>query len=141
VWWGGFAAAGVASVDWVARRRKLPCELVVTAFVAGLSGWLSLTVTGRTVHLYHAVPVTPFLYLALAYLAARVWSRRALRAAALAILLSVVGGFAYYLPILNAHPLSRDAWRPRGCSAISLWLSQIEACGLDSSSQSKSLRH
>jgi dolichyl-phosphate-mannose--protein O-mannosyl transferase len=138
MWWGGFAAAGVACFDWVTRRRSLPCELVVTAFLAGMAGWLSLTVSGRTVHLYHAIPVTPFLYLALAYLAARIWNRRSLRAVALTILLLGVGGFVYYLPILNAHPLNRRAWEPRGCSAIALWLSHIEQCGVTAATRSTS---
>jgi dolichyl-phosphate-mannose--protein O-mannosyl transferase len=139
MWWGGFAAAGVACFDWVTRRgRSLPCELVVMAFIAGMAGWLSLTVTGRTVHLYHAIPITPFLYLALAYLAARVWNRRSLRAVALTILLLGVGGFVYYLPILNAQPLNRRAWEPRGCSAIALWLSHIEQCGMTAATRSKS---
>jgi dolichyl-phosphate-mannose--protein O-mannosyl transferase len=137
MWWGGFAAAGIACLDWVTRRRSLPCELVVTAFVTGMAGWLSLTLTGRTVHLYHAVAATPFLYLALAYLAARVWRRRFLRAASLGILLIGIAGFVYYLPIVNAHPLSREAWRARGCSALALWLSHIEGCGLDASTESK----
>lgn len=138
MWWGGFAAAGVASFDWVTRRRNLPCELVVAGFLAGMAGWLTLTVSGRTVHLYHAIPVAPFLYLALAYLAARIWNRRTLRAMALAILLLGVGGFVYYLPILNAHPLSRRAWEPRGCSAIALWLSHIEQCGMAAATRSQS---
>jgi dolichyl-phosphate-mannose--protein O-mannosyl transferase len=130
MWWGGFAAAGVAGFDWLTRRRNLRCELVVTSFLAGMAGWLSLTASGRTVHLYHAIPGTPFLYLALAYLAARVWNRRLLRAVALIVLLLGVGGFVYYLPILNAHPLTRRSWEPRGCSAIALWLSHIERCGV-----------
>jgi dolichyl-phosphate-mannose--protein O-mannosyl transferase len=138
MWWGGFAAACFACFDWVTRKRRLPCELVVTAFLAGMAGWLSLTLSGRTVHLYHAIAVTPFLYLALAYVFARAWNRRVIRAVALVVLLMGVGGFAYYLPILNAHRLERSAWEPRRCSAMTLWLSPIEGCGLDVSTPAKS---
>lgn len=130
MWWGGFAAAGVALFDWITRRRDLAPELVVTAFVAGMAGWLSLTLTGRTVHLYQAIAMTPFLYVALGYVFARAWKARAVRTTALAVVLISVAGFVYYLPILNAHLLDRKVWEPRGCSAMTLWLSQPDGCGL-----------
>ena len=130
MWWGGFAAAGVALFDWVTRRRDLAPELVITAFLAGFAGWLSLTLTGRTVHLYQAIAMTPFLYLALAYVLARTWKGRAVSTIALAVMLISVVGFVYYLPILNAHLLDRKVWEPRGCSAMALWLSELEGCGL-----------
>ncbi len=136
MWWGGFAAAGVACFDWVTRRRSLPCELVVTAFLAGMAGWLSLTFGGRTVHLYHAIGVTPFLYIALAYLVARTWTRRWLRRVALLVLLMAIGGFVYYVPILNASLLERSGWERRRCTATALWLSHLDGCGLDTSGRS-----
>jgi dolichyl-phosphate-mannose--protein O-mannosyl transferase len=130
MWWGGFVAAGVALFDWVTRRRDMAPGIVITAFLAGSAGWLSLTLTGRTVHLYQAIAMTPFLYLALAYVLARAWNRRVVRTIALAVVLISGVGFVYYLPILNAHLLHRTMWEPRGCSAMALWLSELEGCGL-----------
>jgi hypothetical protein len=139
-WWGGFAAAGVALFDAGTRRRNFSAELVITAFFTGMAGWLSLTMTGRTVHLYQAIAMTPFLYLALAYVFARTWKVRAVRTIALAVVLISALGFVYYLPILNAHSLDRKMWEPRGCRAMALWLSELDGCGLGASGDASSSR-
>ena len=136
LWWGGFAAVVYAAARWARGERTLPAALVVISFVASYAGWLSLTLTRRNVHLFYAVPVAPFLYLALAFVGVRVAASRAGRIGAAAVVTGAAVAFAFYLPILTGRPLELGEWRPRACSAHALWLARVEGCGLAAKHQS-----
>ncbi len=129
LWWGGFAAVVLAAAVWLRGERSGSSGLVVIAFFASYAGWLSLTVTGRPVHLFHAVTVTPFLYVALAVAGRRVARWRVGRIAVIAVVASAVIAFAFYLPILIGLPLEPAQWHARACSASALWLDPLEECG------------
>ena len=131
LWWGGFVAGGVALVDWLRRGPNGRPEVVVIGFLATYAGWLSLSLTGRPVHLYHAVPVAPFLYLALAHVVRRAWPLGPARVLVSAAVVASIVTFGFYFPILTALPLDRAAWEPRGCSAMTLWPSDVDGCGLE----------
>lgn len=129
LWWGGFVA--VAFAAWRARRGDgAAAATVAVGFLAAFAGWLFLTLMRSPVFLYHAVPVAPFLYLALAYLYAQVATVRASRLAAGGVLAVSIAAFAFYLPILSSRELDRGQWRPRACSAQALWLDPRPQYGL-----------
>ena len=132
LWWGGFAAVVYAAVCLARRRRTEASALVVVGFVASYASWLLISLTRHDVYLFYAVPVTPFLYLALAYAYVDVARFRAGRLAATAIVLTAVLAFSFYWPILVGRPLEPSDWRWRACSAQAIWLEQIDRCGLSS---------
>jgi dolichyl-phosphate-mannose--protein O-mannosyl transferase len=129
-WWGGFAALAYAALRWLRSRHLGTAAVVVIAFVSTYAAWLSITLPGRTVHLFYAVPIAPFIYLALAYSYVELATSLARRAAAFGIVVVAIAAFLFYLPILSARPLDRAAWRPRACSAQALWLDPVRDCGL-----------
>ena len=129
LWWGAFGAVVYAAWHWC-RCRQAAAAVVALAFIATYAAWLSSTLTGRTVYLFHAIPITPVLYLALAYAYVTLATSRPRRIAALGIVVAAVGAFLFYLPILSARPLDRAAWRLRACSAQALWLDPVTDCGL-----------
>ncbi len=129
-WWGGFAAVAYAATCWWRSDRWGTAPVVVIAFVAAYAAWLSITLTRRNVLLYHAVPIAPFLYFALANMYVHLWRPRPRRIAAAAIVGSAVIAFAFFFPILTARPLALQAWRVRACSAQALWLERAAGCGL-----------
>jgi len=128
LWWGGFAAIAYAAVRWARGERRLPAAFLVIAFAASYAGWLSITLTGRPVHLFYAVPVAPFLYLALAFAFVAVASSRAGRMAAVTVAVTAAMAFSFYLPIITGWPLEETQWRLRACSAQALWLDPVEGC-------------
>ena len=128
LWWGGFAAAALATLRL--RRDGPAAAVVAVGFFAVFAGWLLLTLTRTPVHLYHAVAIIPFLYLALAYLFTQVSRWRSGRVAAAVVLAVSAAAFAFYLPILTARELDLEHWRPRACSAQALWLDPKAQCGL-----------
>ena len=128
LWWGGFAAVALAALRW--RKDGFTAGVIVVGFFSAFAGWLFLTVTRSPVHLYHAVPVIPFLYLALAYLFEKVAAFRVGRVTSIVVFAVSIGAFAFYLPILTASEIDRGQWRPRACSAQVLWLDPKPECGL-----------
>ena len=128
LWWGGFGAVMFAVATWMRGHRTHESELVVVAFAAGFTGWLALTASGRTVHLFHAIAVAPFVYLALAYLAHRAvhFPRRGMLGTAVLGLSAVA--FAFFLPVLVGQALDRVDWRARVCSAGILWAASPGYC-------------
>ena len=130
LWWGGFAAVVYAALRWWRGDRDGAAALVVVSFVAAYAAWLSITLTQRNILLFHAVPITPFLYLALAYAYVQLAKSRPRRIAAAVAVASAATAFAFYFPILSARPLEPTQWRMRACSAQALWLERVEGCGL-----------
>lgn len=129
LWWGGFAAVAFAAARWL-RGERGHAELIVVSFISSYAGWLSITLTGRPAHLFYAIPVSPFLYLALAFVASLVMRSRAGRLVGAAVLATSAIAFAFYFPIITGQRLDFDQWLPRACSAQALWLEPIEGCGL-----------
>ena len=141
LWWGGFAAV-IAAAALLLRRRGGPAELVVVlGFLGVYAAWLSVTLGGRPVHLYYAVPVAPFVCLALAWAAMRLLRRDAAAAGsgdggARRLGRGVVAGvgvlavalFAFLAPILLGLPLAPRDWELRACTAQALWLHPVDGC-------------
>jgi len=126
VWWGGFIAVAVLGARALIGRSVPGAAIAVVGFAAAYAGWLSLTLTGRPVHLFYAVPLAPFLVVALAVtLAGSPGATRGLVAALGAL---SVAAFVFYLPILIGLPLSGADWEIRACSAQAIWLDPIEGC-------------
>ena len=129
LWWGGFAAVVYAALRWWRGDRT------------GRQRWSSSRSSPRTrlaldhadageVLLFHAVPITPFLYLALAYAYVQLAKSRPRRIAAAVAVASAATAFGFFFPILSARPLGPTQWRIRACSAQALWLERVEGCGL-----------
>jgi dolichyl-phosphate-mannose--protein O-mannosyl transferase len=130
LWWAGFGAVVYAAVCLLRRRRPGTNALVVVGFVASYATWLLVSLTRRDVFLFYAVPVAPFLYLALACAYSDFAGFRAVRYAATAVVLSAALAFAFYFPILAGRPLQPPDWRRRACTAHAIWLERIDHCGL-----------
>ncbi len=131
LWWAGFAAALYAALAWLRDRRAAIAPVIVVGFAAAYASFASATLTKTVAFLFYAVPVAPFLYLALAYVYSRLPPSRGLRAAGIGVVGASLAAFAFFWPILSARPLDRDAWRARACTAQFLWLDQRPECGLD----------
>lgn len=130
LWWGGFCAVLFAAVQWMRDRRSTLAAIIVVGFLAAYASWLAATLTKTVAFLFYIIPVAPLLYLALAYVYTQLPSSRALRLGAVGVVVGSLIAFAFYLPILTALPLDIDDWRPRACSARSLWLDPQPDCGL-----------
>lgn len=126
MWWGGFVAVLYATVRWIRGQRGPARSVVVVGFLAAYAGWLSVTLTGRPVHLFYAIPVAPFLYLAIGAVVAEMAPWKAGRAAIAAVVTIAAIAFVFYLPILIGLPLSDADWRLRACSAQALWLEPVD---------------
>lgn len=130
-WWGGFAAAGVLTARAIAGRTVAGTALVMTGFVVAYAGWLSLALTERSVHLFYAVPLAPFLCVAVAVvLAGTTRSLGSLRARAAGVVAASAVAFLFFLPILIGLPLTDSDRELRSCAARVLWLGSVEECAL-----------
>jgi dolichyl-phosphate-mannose-protein mannosyltransferase len=113
VWWPALAALVALVVTWWrtgwALRRPEP--VILAAAASTYVPWLVLSGGRSQTFIWYFLPTVPFLCLGLATFVALAWSRTAGRVASAAFALAVLGSFAFYLPLLTALPISRDAWR------------------------------
>ena len=130
LWWGGFIAVVFAAVRWIRDRQSALAAVIVVGFLAAYASWLAATLTKTVAFLFYIVPVAPFLYLALAYAYTQIPPSRARRIGGVGVVVASLAAFAFYLPILSARSLDVDDWRPRACSAQTLWLDPQPDCGL-----------
>lgn len=128
VWWGGFAAIAVLVARALTNRSRPAGAVAVTGFLAAYAGWLSLTLPGRPVHLFHAVPLAPFLVVALAVLLAEQRRSGWGRWASIGLVAASTAAFLFYLPLLIGLPLDDGGWQTRTCTAHWLWLDPVEGC-------------
>ncbi|GLZ04869.1 phospholipid carrier-dependent glycosyltransferase [Actinomadura sp. NBRC 104412] len=129
LWWGALLALVVTVGIWLAVR-DWRAGAIVLGFLAGWLPWFPSAFGDRTMFLFYATPVLPFMVLAivlvLGYLigpagrTATLWhagtpsTRRVAGAAAAgAFVLVVLANFAYFYPILAAKILPYQDWHAR----------------------------
>ena len=128
VWWGGFAAVAVLGARLLVDRPVPGAAVALAGFLAALAGWLSLTLPGRPVHLFYAVPLAPFIVIAIAVTLAGPLERARDRLIVAALAIVCAATFLFSLPILIGLPLDDGGWRARACAAHALWLDPIGGC-------------
>ncbi|WP_370652919.1 dolichyl-phosphate-mannose--protein mannosyltransferase [Frankia sp. CIT1] len=118
IWWfGTLALVGVLAL-W-ASRRDWRAALVLVGFGTSFLPWLAFP--GRTMFLFYALPLLPFLVLGLTALAgvalgSRTASETRRLAGSLAVgvyTIIVVLLFVYFYPIMTAQVIPTSAWRVR----------------------------
>ncbi|MFB4313086.1 dolichyl-phosphate-mannose--protein mannosyltransferase [Actinomadura sp. 21ATH] len=138
LWWGGLIALVMTAVLWLVLR-DWRAGAIVLGFLAGWLSWFPSAFSDRTMFLFYATPMLPFMVLAivlvLGYLIgpargasvpraaldgtlmkepAAVAPRRVAGAAAAgAFVLVVLANFAYFYPILAAKVMPYDDWHAR----------------------------
>jgi len=128
IWWGGFIAVAVLAARALFGRSRPGAAIAVVGFAAAYAGWLIISLTGRPVHLFYAVPLAPFLAMALAVVVAGSPGSNRGRVAVAGLGALSAAAFVFYLPILIGLPLGGADWEIRACSAQALWLDPIEGC-------------
>ncbi|MFN2588973.1 MAG: dolichyl-phosphate-mannose--protein mannosyltransferase [Actinomycetota bacterium] len=114
VWGASILAILFACWRWIRRHDwRSPEGLVVAGFLLTYLPWAILTYDREAVFLFYLLPTTPFMCLALAWIATRIgWTWEAKAAIGLfgagATLL-----FVFYYPVLANVSLSEEAWRAR----------------------------
>lgn len=113
-WWAAIPAVGYAVWRWVRRRDPWSAEAVIVVVIACLYlPWLVVGLHRQQVYLYYMLPIVPFMCLALALVADRLWSRTAGRAAVSAFACLALVLFGFYYPVIAGRPLSPAQWRER----------------------------
>ncbi|SEG47552.1 Dolichyl-phosphate-mannose-protein mannosyltransferase [Thermomonospora echinospora] len=130
-WWGALIALVVLVGVWL-LRRDWRAGAIVLGFLAGWVPWFVPAFGDRTMFLFYATPMLPFMALAVALALGMLigparspdpagrsalpvpGNRRVLGAAvAGAYLLVVLANFAYFYPLLAAKVLPYDDWHAR----------------------------
>ncbi|HEX9775132.1 MAG TPA: glycosyltransferase family 39 protein [Actinomycetota bacterium] len=115
IWLAGFAIAFPVLWWGTLRLTNRLSPLLLAFFVVGWGTWLYGDLVGRPVFLFYALPMVPFLVLGVVHAfnrLVRLWSGA--RWIAIAYAVVAVGMFAYFYPVLAAHPLADDGvfgWR------------------------------
>jgi dolichyl-phosphate-mannose-protein mannosyltransferase len=138
LWWGALYALVVVAFIWY-LRRDWRAGAIVLGFLAGWLSWFPSAFNDRTMFLFYATPMLPFMVLAIVLalgyligpagagaglaagdgagtpLPARPPSQRRVvgASAAGAFVLVVLANFAYFYPILAAKILTYEEWRAR----------------------------
>jgi dolichyl-phosphate-mannose--protein O-mannosyl transferase len=120
LWWGALAALLVMLWLWVSRRDWRAATVLVMVVVV-IAPWFRDDLNDRTMFLFYALPVVPFLCLAVALAAGWVIggpgaSRRRRTAGAAAVgsyTAAVVLAFAFFYPVLAAQTIPTDQWSDR----------------------------
>jgi dolichyl-phosphate-mannose--protein O-mannosyl transferase len=118
VWWVGSACLVVMIGLWV-WRRDWRAALVVVSFATSFLPWELFP--SRTMFLFYALPLLPFMVLGITATAGLVLgpreasdTRRLVGALTLGVyLIAVVLLFAYFYPILTDQMISLSGWRAR----------------------------
>ncbi|MCP2336898.1 dolichyl-phosphate-mannose--protein mannosyltransferase [Actinomadura rupiterrae] len=120
LWWGAILALVVVLGIWLVTRDWRAGSAVL-GFSAGWLTWFPSAFDDRTMFLFYATPMVPFMIiaivLALGYLMGPerpTGPRRVIGAAVTgSFVLVVLANFAYFYPILSAQVISFDAWHDR----------------------------
>ncbi|WP_018653185.1 dolichyl-phosphate-mannose--protein mannosyltransferase [Actinomadura flavalba] len=131
LWWGALLALVVTAIVWIVLRDWRGGAILV-GFAAGWLSWFPSALSERTMFLFYATPLLPFMCLAVVltfgYLMGPGAVRDPLRpgavpaptprrlvgaAAAGAFVLVVLVNFAYFYPVLSAEVLPYDVWHAR----------------------------
>ena len=120
-WWLAIPAILWITVEWFRHNSpERPEGVIVAGFWVHFLPWTAFTAapfllgSGRSgMFIYYALPMVPFMALAQASAAQRLWRWIAGRVAVAAFVLASVAAFVFYYPFLTALPLSERAWRAR----------------------------
>lgn len=114
-WWPAIVALVALVVTWARGGWGWlrPEPVILGAAASTYLPWLVLSGDRSQTFLWYLLPTLPFLYLALAVLAAWAWHRVAGRVALGVAGVLVIGAFAWWLPLATALPLDPGGWRSR----------------------------
>ncbi|WP_232835970.1 dolichyl-phosphate-mannose--protein mannosyltransferase [Actinocorallia populi] len=121
LWWAALAALVVIAFLWLVYR-DWRAGAVLAAYVAGWAAWLPSAFGGRTMFMFYALPLTPFMVLGVVLVLGLIIgpershprSRRAVGSAiAGAYVLLVLLNFWYLYPVLTAQTIPYDTWHSR----------------------------
>ena len=118
IWWVGLAALIACLAIWVGRR-DWRAGLVVIGYLFNWLPWVAQP--GRTMFLFYALPMLPFLVLGLTTVAQlalgpRQASERRRTAGGIAVgayVLIVLANFVFLYPILTAEVIPLSSWQDR----------------------------
>ncbi|MEW9531694.1 dolichyl-phosphate-mannose--protein mannosyltransferase [Microbispora sp. NPDC049125] len=118
IWYAGLVAL-VALIAWYVATRDWRAGAVLAAYGAGWLPWFYFALADhRTMYLFYALPMVPFMILAIVLCCGLVLGRAGATPARRAAGASVVGAFAllalanfwWLLPVLTAVPVPYDQW-------------------------------
>lgn len=117
IWWASIPALALMAWYWVSRR-DWRAGTIVLCFLFGIVPWIPSDLDGRTMFNFYAMPVVPFMVLAITYVIGQLIGpaeasddRRTWGAvAAGAYLLIVVVNFFYLLPVFTAKVIPYEHW-------------------------------
>jgi dolichyl-phosphate-mannose-protein mannosyltransferase len=114
-WWPALLALVAMVVTWARAGWGWwrPEPVILGAAASTYLPWLVLSGDRSQTFLWYLLPTLPFLYLAVAALAAWAWERVAGRVAVAVAGALVLAAFAWWLPLATALPLDPDGWRAR----------------------------
>jgi dolichyl-phosphate-mannose--protein O-mannosyl transferase len=129
VWWLSIPALIATTVIWFRRNTpERPEGLVLAGFYWNYLPWIAFAGAGfllgssrSAVFIFYVVPLLPFMIIAMASFAQKLWERVWGKGLVALFMAGVIGLFAFYYPILTYRPLTRDQWRAR------IWI--FNACG------------
>jgi len=115
IFWGSLFAIPFTVFAW-ARRRDWIAGVIAIGFLSQYLPWLAVS---RPAFLFYMTPITPFMVLAGAYALRHLaharlsTGARAFAPAAGFLVVLAVGVFAFFVPVLVGHVISRGAWNLR----------------------------
>lgn len=113
VWWTSLIALGACALAWVRGRRAHGEGTIVAGFLWGWVPWFVLSYHRPDVFIYYLLPVVPFMCLALAWAAQRLWRSLGGRAAVAGFTVVAAAMFGLYYPLLTALPISKSTLEAR----------------------------
>ncbi|MFJ2028764.1 dolichyl-phosphate-mannose--protein mannosyltransferase [Streptosporangium sp. NPDC087985] len=121
IWYGGLAAL-IAMIAWYVATRDWRAGAVLLSYAAGWLPWFYYAIAdNRTMYLFYAIPMVPFMILALTLAAGLVIgpvdappNRRAIGAASVgAFMILALINFGWLYPVLTAEIIPHAQWWAR----------------------------
>ena len=113
VWWLGTAAVLACAWRWLRRGRGGSEGVILAGVAAGYLWWLPTTSSRSFSFLFYLMPALPFLCLAIARVAQRIWHTLPGRALTAVVAAAAIAAFAFFLPVLAFQPLDAGSWTSR----------------------------
>ena len=120
-WWLAIPAILWVTVVWLKHNSPArPEGVIVAGFWMNFLPWAAFSAapfllgSARSgMYLFYALPLVPFMCIAQALAAQKLWRWIAGRVVVALVAVAAVACFAFYYPFLTAMPLSEEAWRAR----------------------------
>jgi dolichyl-phosphate-mannose--protein O-mannosyl transferase len=114
VWWSSLLALIYAAVRWIRSRDWSAAEaVIVMGFLAGWVLWLPTSFRRPNTFIHYFLPSVPFMCLAVAWVATRIWRTVPGKTAVAVYLAGAAAVFAFYYPVMTAIPVSPASWDRR----------------------------